>query len=97
MKKPNRKLDDIFAELGMPSMGEPMSRLDAVMLAESEGGGITYAEPAALETCDGKVRYPTFNKAEAVKKRCLKRRRLTHLCSYQCPKCHGWHLTSTRR
>lgn len=100
MKKDLQRLNDVFASLGMPPVHAAPSKLDAEMMAEEDGGSYSAGYQDAQEelpTCDGKVCYPSFNRAERVKKRRMRRGKITHLCSYHCPKCKQWHLTSTKR
>lgn len=93
-------MNDIFRDLGIPEVprsGE-MTRADAELICDEEGGESVIArefENLFIDAC-GKNGYPDRKVAEAVKKACL-RKRGGELCSYFCPDCGYWHLTSTRR
>ena len=47
----------------------------------------------AMETCNGKNKYGSEHEAKNVRRAVLKARN-RQIRIYQCPKCHGFHLTS---
>lgn len=91
------RLAEIFQEIGLGAIDVPSSREDAQMIAEADGGGIEWRnQDVALEMCGGKACYRSRTLAEKVKLD-RKRKGVTRLCSYHCPECGSWHLTSTKR
>lgn len=45
--------------------------------------------------CLSKLRYASHEQAKVARRKCETRRPDSHLRIYECPRCHGWHLTAT--
>ena len=91
-KRSKSSLTNLFKELGFPS-DTPESVLDAQMMAEDEGGGVTYADRPEYEKCGTKCCYPSQGEADRTARRRLSRGALP-LRSYFCEDCKQYHLTS---
>ena len=94
-KRPKSSLTNLFKELGFDEslLDAPDSVLDAQMMAEEEGGGVTYADRPEYEKCGSKCCYPSQREADRTARRRLSRGALP-LRSYFCEDCKHYHLTS---